>query len=263
MRLHYVVFILAAFFISTSVRAESTPSEKPVARVLTTQIYPGELEPDAKTLEGLKKSVPEEKLPGALAEYRRSKLNELIWQPLRKQFIKELDIRVSNEDLDDFAEAMMAHSQEVRIAYERNIKVWQDELKQEGLPAAKKAELERRIKGLTNFLSEGKEKQLETYRRIGKPIVEAWKVNREMYDAFGGEVLFQQSGSEPFGAYREFLQREEKSGNFEIYQKELKDLFWRYYSRKQSFTIPKDKVDFATPWWLAGKAKEQRANSEK
>ncbi len=129
---------------------------------------------------------------------------------------------------------------------------WEDELKKEGLPAGKKAELERRIKGLRTFLSEGREKQIKVYRAIGKQIVETWKINREMYAIFGGAVVLQKSGQEPVGAYRLFLEQEEKKGNFEIYEKQMRDKFWQPYLRKQ-LEIPKDKVDFSTPWWLAAK----------
>jgi hypothetical protein len=256
MRIKYVMLFLSVVFITTSAGAESTPVEKPVARVFTTQIYPSDLEPDSKTLESLKKSASQAKLSDALVEYKRNRLSELILQPLKKQFMEESNIQVSDKDLDDFSNAMMANEKEARGAYEKKIKEWQDELKKEGLPDAKKAELEQRIKGLRTFLSQGKEKQLETYREIGKRIVETWKVDRELYALFGGTVVLQQAGPEPVGAYRAFLEREEKKGNFEIYQKELRDRFWEYYSRKQPSAIVKDKVDFTTPWWLMTKPKE-------
>jgi hypothetical protein len=256
LKIKFAILLLAVVFISASAGAGSTPPEKPVARVLAAQIYPGDLEPDSKTLENLRKSVPEAELPDALAEYRRNRLSELIWQPLQKKFIEELNIRVSEGELDDFANAMIASKKEMRDAYERKIGEWQDELKKEGLPAAKKSELEQRIKRLRTFLSAGKEKQVRAYREIGRRIVERWKVNRELYAVFGGAVVLQQGGPEPVGAYRAFLEREEKDSEFEIYQKELRDRFWAYYSRKQPFAIPNDKVDFTTPWWLMAKPKE-------
>ncbi len=73
-----------------------------------------------------------------------------------------------------------------------------------------------------------------------------------MYAIFGGAVVLQKSGQEPVGAYRLFLEQEEKKGNFEIYEKQMRDKFWQPYLRKQ-LEIPKDKVDFSTPWWLAAK----------
>lgn len=250
MNIKGMLLCMAAVLTMSPARAELPPAEKPVARVLASQIYAKDIEPDSKTVKDLKKSVPQEKLSAVLAEYRRKRLNELIWQPLKKQFMEELAIRVSDKDLDDFANAMIAKGKEAKTAYEKNIQEWEDELKKEGLTPEKKAELERRIRGLKVFLSEGKEKQLRTYREIGRQVVETWKVNQALYSIYGGEAVSQQSGPEPFGAYRAFLMSEEKKGNFEIYQKELRDEFWEYYFRKQPFQIPKDKIDFETPWWL-------------
>ena len=99
-----------------------------------------------------------------------------------------------------------------------------------------------------------------SFRDVGKTVVERWKINQALYRIYGGKVIWQQAGIEPLDAYRQFLQDHEKRGDFEIVDQGLHEKFWAYYVTTKHTEVPKDKVDFTTPWWL--KTKEQ-AGSEK
>jgi len=64
-------------------------------------------------------------------------------------------------------------------------------------------------------------------------IVEAfilqWKINRALYQQYGGRIIFQQGGPEPLDAYLTFLEERQAAGDFSIESDALAAEFWRYY----------------------------------
>ncbi len=80
--------------------------------------------------------------------------------------------------------------------------------------------------------------------------VKQWKLDRALYEKYGGVVIFQQSNPfEPVGAYRALFEENEKSGSFTIYDQTLREEFWSYYLREHPFQVPAAEVDFSVPWW--------------
>jgi hypothetical protein len=56
-----------------------------------------------------------------------------------------------------------------------------------------------------------------------------WKINRALYQQYGGRIIFQQGGPEPLDAYRKFLEERQAAGDFSIEDPALAAEFWRYY----------------------------------
>jgi hypothetical protein len=56
-----------------------------------------------------------------------------------------------------------------------------------------------------------------------------WKINRALYQQYGGRIGFQQGGPEPLDAYRKFLEERQAAGDFSIDDPSLAAEFWRYY----------------------------------
>jgi hypothetical protein len=56
-----------------------------------------------------------------------------------------------------------------------------------------------------------------------------WKINRALYQQYGGRIIFQQGGPEPLDAYRKFLEERQAAGDFSIKDPALTEEFWRYY----------------------------------
>ena len=55
---------------------------------------------------------------------------------------------------------------------------------------------------------------------------------------------------EPVGAMRKLLESHEAKGDFEIYDEQLKQQFWKYYLKDPISwkVLPPDKVDYSEPW---------------
>ena len=84
--------------------------------------------------------------------------------------------------------------------------------------------------------------------------IRQWKINRALYQQYGGRIIFQQGGPEPLDAYRKFLEEQRAHGDFVIVNKELERAFWRYYLNDAMHTFypagSKDEAQaFETPPW--------------
>jgi hypothetical protein len=85
-------------------------------------------------------------------------------------------------------------------------------------------------------------------RDMARGIIRQWKINKALYDQYGGRIIYQQFGPEPLDAYREFLRQREADGAFAIRDQALERSFWRYFTDDSMH-------DFMTP----GGADEARA----
>ena len=97
-------------------------------------------------------------------------------------------------------------------------------------------------------------------RQMAQNLVRMWKINKALYEKYGGRVIFQQAGVEPIDAYRDFLKEEEKKGSFQILDKQYKAGFWRYFTddAMHAFYSKDDGAKFInTPWWMMEDPREE------
>jgi len=90
--------------------------------------------------------------------------------------------------------------------------------------------------------------------QIGAAFIRQWKVNRALWQQYGGRIIFQQGGPEPLDAYRQFLEESRSRGDFEILDKGLEDAFWKYYRDDSIHSFyasgsTEEAQAFATPPW--------------
>jgi hypothetical protein len=90
--------------------------------------------------------------------------------------------------------------------------------------------------------------------QIAGAFIRQWKINKALYQQFGGRIIFQQGGPEPLNAYRRFLEEAQAQGEFRIVNKDLEAAFWRYYRNDSihSFYTRGSKEEaqaFAAPPW--------------
>ena len=91
---------------------------------------------------------------------------------------------------------------------------------------------------------------------IAAAFIRQWKINRALYQQYGGRIVFQQGGPEPLDAYRKFLEERAARGDFRITNPDLDAGFWRYYRDESihDFFKPgsaEEAKAFADPPWLA------------
>jgi hypothetical protein len=86
---------------------------------------------------------------------------------------------------------------------------------------------------------------------IAEQTVIQWKLSKALYQQYGGTVIFQQSNPfEPVGAFQKFLEEQEQKKAFEIFDPQLRQAFWCYFTCEQIMIVPPDEVNYDVPWWL-------------
>ncbi len=91
-------------------------------------------------------------------------------------------------------------------------------------------------------------------REMGRSLIRQWKINKSLYEQYGGRIVYQQMGPEPIDAYRAFLEERQKAGDFLITDSELNEAFWRYFTNESIHDfMPAGSEDeaaaFANPPW--------------
>lgn len=71
--------------------------------------------------------------------------------------------------------------------------------------------------------------EMKEREQIADAFIRQWKINRALYQQYGGRIIFQQGGPEPLDAYRWFLEERQARGDFRILNKDIELAFWRYY----------------------------------
>lgn len=67
-------------------------------------------------------------------------------------------------------------------------------------------------------------------RSMAESIIRQWKINRSLYDRYGGRIIYQQLGPEPLDAYQLFLEQRHAEGAFAIHDPALEQGFWNYFN---------------------------------
>lgn len=97
--------------------------------------------------------------------------------------------------------------------------------------------------------------QVATMRHdMARSMIRQWKINKALYEEYGGRIIYQQLGPEPLDAYRQFLQKQQIDGAFTITDKSLEDGFWRYFTDDAIHDFMKpgsddEKKAFSQPPW--------------
>ena len=91
-------------------------------------------------------------------------------------------------------------------------------------------------------------------RDMGRAMIRQWKLNKSLYERYGGRIIFQQLGPEPLDAYRRYLEERQAAGDFRIHDEAMADAFWRYFTddSRHSFYPPGSEEEaqaLRTPPW--------------
>lgn len=85
---------------------------------------------------------------------------------------------------------------------------------------------------------------------FAREMIIQYKIDRSLYEAYGGEVIFQLANPfQPVGAYRAFLRDQERLARYEIIDIDYRECFWQQFSTPNSYVVPESEIDFSQPWW--------------
>lgn len=140
------------------------------------------------------------------------RLRQRITGPLLKRFAADEHLSVTVEEVDDFESAMQATLPTMR----------------QNLAPAERA----------------------AFRKMAEGTVLTWKIDKALYQRFGGKVIFQQANPlEPVEAQRKFFEEQEKAGTLVFLDGNVRRQFYEYYLRDHPFVVPPSQVNYDKPWW--------------
>lgn len=89
-------------------------------------------------------------------------------------------------------------------------------------------------------------------RGMARSMIGRWKLNRALFEEYGGRVIFHQFGPEPLDAYRAYLEVRRDAGDLTFLDEKFAAAFWRYFEDESMHDFyPPDEAAaaFATAPW--------------
>jgi polyribonucleotide nucleotidyltransferase len=196
----------------------------------------------------------------------KDKLNGMIFGALLENYASENSIEPTEAELDAFVKRTEEMRKQQQADFEKDREKLTQELKSSSLTEKEKKEKTERLNTIESILkttkeaeerTKGMDEEMRTMKRnMARHFVRTWKINKSLYEKYGGRIIFQQAGIEPLDAYRQFLKEQEKKKAFEILNKDFEASFWKYFVDDSMHTFY-SKDDGAklmeTPWWLMDK----------
>ncbi len=170
-----------------------------------------------------------------------------IGQKLLEKYAKEHKIEVLQKDIDLYIADIDAFMAKDRKRREAEMLETQEKLKSGSLSDEEKKNLQSNLNVLESLeemeVQEDKENAknpegaLKDKQTVAKTFVKQELINKALYKQYGGRIIAQQMGAEPYDAMHTFLKEEEKNGSFKIIDKSFEAPFWSYYAdeSKHSF----------------------------
>lgn len=212
-----------------------------------------------------------EVLGRAIRMSEKDKMNGMIVDSLVESYAKERKIEPTKAEIEAFVSKSREKEKQKRKEWEKKRKDILEKLKTRKFPESERKQLRSELELLDSLLKvapqmakyeqENPQKVTKIEEDIARHFVWAWKLNKALFEQYGGRVIFQQAGVEPVDAYRDFLKEEERKGSFKIFDKKFEPTFWEYYTKDNMHTFISETREqgakiFETPWWLMDEQKE-------
>jgi hypothetical protein len=248
-------------------------SSQPVAMVLGKPIYAADVTPTAEEMRAI--HDPEATPAERFREERRARITGRILRPLEARYVRERDLLPTEEEVEQFVEAVRRRNKKIDGSLREELRVQEARHDDPHASEVERADAALRIEALESLiaLKNGSGGGAEVgnggpamadyealnQRELAAVWVATWKFHRSLHREFGGAVVWRETGPEPVGAYRRWLEQLERRGDFRIADAELRELFWSYWRRDADVVMDPDVDPFETPWWLEQEAAEASA----
>jgi len=235
----------AVLVVAAEAAHAQAPGERVVARVFGTAITAAEL----KWMEGK---------PAADAV---APLKQLVLQAATERFMSANNLLANDEDYAAFGK-FDAEFRRVEIARRTEQKGrLEQELARPDLEPRKREQLEQQRAVLASLERYDAERAAMTMddvakRRVWGPWITSYKVNKALYDKYGGRVGITKWGPDPVGAVEALLREHEQRKDFEILDAELAKAFWDWYAAQPRMPAKPGQFDFGYYWLKPVKGSE-------
>lgn len=196
-------------------------------------------------------------LPNSLAEVdgkpvpmeSKDDLGGFILNRLLESYAAENKLFATESEIESYLARLELMRQEELIDWERGRKSAKLRLSQEmnsrqrSVAEEQLAAIEKLIatsRARSDLSSDAKISARQADRKQAVRSVREWKINRSLFEKYGGDVTSQPSGPAPFDAYREFLKEQKALGKFNLGDEISDRAFWNTFEDKKGHLVHKD-----------------------
>ena len=192
----------------------------------------------------------------------KDSLDRLIIEPLFEKLAKDNNIEPTAEELGSFATISDEKDRQFQSNLKQDLENMLNELKASALteedPKVKESIL-KSIEDTQKTTSEldhkwsDKDKEARPFRNYtAQYFIRRWKINRFLYEKYGGRVIYHPAGGVPIDAYWNFLKEQEKNGSLQIFDNAYEYLFWNFFTNDAMhsyYSTDDAKKYINTPFW--------------
>ena len=189
-----------------------------------------------------------------VADVAESPIDGLINGLLVARFMEDNGIEATEREIAAFVDRMVESQRRALLDFDAERAELMEAL-DEAVNPEQRQEIEERLDLVAKrikAMSDPQRADLDGWRTTARPWVERWKLDKALFDRYGGRAHFQQVGVQPFDAVIRFLEEQEASGAFTILDEDYEAAFWAYWRSDAHNFIPEEEAVelLAKPWWL-------------
>ncbi len=223
---HHPLFVVLAAFASVA----SAEASQPVAMVLSQPVEVAEIDPRPDVVTRQKAGLDAEAFAQWLIQARAKQLAAQVQKRLLDSYAERHRLKPTEAELRPVLRTFEKTSKEVeesmRRVRQQRVEEIRKKLKAPALDAAERARLTADLASWERIPIGLKDQAREADPMISN-LVQHWKVQRSLYQSYGGRVLLSSFGfNVAIDAMKQFLREEEKRGSFEIFDPGLRAAFW-------------------------------------
>ena len=191
---------------------------------------------------------------GAGAVSAEARLLEILWPRIAGDYVAGHGLAASPAEIEEALAYHRAFERSDRAQRARKLAELNERLADAELAPEERARLED-FQAVLRRLAQADQDHARTppvpvaqQRELVIGSIEMWKLNRALYERYGGVVGLSNWGPWPYGARAALIADYERLGLLEFADNELRERLYAWVRRPPPVAVPPDQVDF-TPYW--------------
>lgn len=182
------------------------------------------------------------------------KFLDLVWARVSRHYIEQNQLTASDAEVSEVLAYHREFERKDRIQRARKLEELNQRLAAAGLADKERAHLDEFRAVLRRLAQRDAENDRNPPSDSGQegkmlaPWIEMWKLNRALYERYGGVVALTRSGPDPRGAHLALIEDYERRGLIRFFDARLRERLHERLAIRPSMVIAPGEVDF-TPYW--------------
>ncbi len=199
--------------------ADTTDNCDIVARVFDADICMADISvTESTTIAWKATNISDEEISARIKQYQRTTLENRLWQLAADGMFGAIALNATDEEVSDFLRSTQIALGAAKEDGRQRVEYLNKLLKENDFDDPEREKIQKIIDSHAKYqksdhetehqqMSKEQNKIRQGYKRaFARMVIRKRKLDRVLYNKYGGRIVFQQAGVEPVDAYREFLQ---------------------------------------------------------